>query len=44
MIKTGECYWRDEEGRLWLAQSYQDDDGVVVTQSTEMTADIEPQA
>jgi len=31
--KTGECYWRDDEGRLWLATSYVDEDGVVTTQN-----------
>lgn len=24
MIKTGECYWRDEEGKLWLAESFKE--------------------
>jgi hypothetical protein len=23
-VKTGETYWRDEEGLLWLAESWQD--------------------
>lgn len=40
MIKTGECYYRDEAGALWLAESYVNEAGEVVTQSVE----IEPAA
>lgn len=32
--KTGECYWRDDEGSLWLAESFIDENGVVSTQDT----------
>jgi len=32
MIKTGECYFRDDNGSLWLAESFEED-GVVTTQS-----------
>lgn len=32
MTKTGECYFRDEEGVLWLAESFVDEDGYVTTQ------------
>ena len=34
MIKTGECFFRDEDGLIWLAESFQDEDGVVTTQHT----------
>ena len=30
-VKTGECYFRDEAGLLWLAISYQDELGFVET-------------
>lgn len=30
-MKTGECYYRDENNILWLAVSYIDDEGVVTT-------------
>lgn len=30
-MKTGECYFRDEDGNLWLAISYQDENGTVTT-------------
>lgn len=40
--KTGECYYRDEDGKLWLATSYEDDNGNVSTQSVEV--DGEPVA
>jgi len=36
MEKTGECYYRDDNGYLWLAESYMDDDGVVTTQSIQI--------
>lgn len=26
MIKTGECYWRDEDGLLWLCESFMNPD------------------
>lgn len=32
MKKTGECFYYDEEGNLWLAESYEDENGVVFTQ------------
>jgi hypothetical protein len=34
LIKTGECYFRDEEGALWCAASYVDEGGVVTTEQT----------
>ena len=34
MVKTGECYWRDADGALWLAESFQDKFGNVTTQDT----------
>lgn len=33
-VKTGECYYRDEYGDLWLAESFCDSAGVVTTQNT----------
>ena len=36
MTKTGECYWRDERGGLWLAESFVDEAGVVTTQDVEI--------
>lgn len=36
MIKTGECYYRDENDKLWLAESYIDEGGFVTTQSVEV--------
>lgn len=32
--KTGECYFRDEEGQLWLAESFVDENGVTTTEDT----------
>lgn len=32
-VKNGECYYRDPDGSLWLAQSYIDENGEVTTQS-----------
>lgn len=29
--KTGECYWRDDAGQLWLAESFVDEHGTVET-------------
>lgn len=40
MKKTGECFFRDEAGALWLAESFVDADGNVITQQIE----IEPAA
>jgi len=33
LVKTGECYSRDEDGNLWIAESYVDQNGQVTTQS-----------
>lgn len=35
-MKTGECYYRDENDILWLAVSYIDEDGTVTTVSIEI--------
>lgn len=32
--KTGECYYRDDAGALWLAESFVDAKGVVTTTDT----------
>lgn len=37
--KTGECWWRDEANQLWLAESWQDDNGAVDTTQTPYTDD-----
>lgn len=29
--KTGECYWRDDAGHLYLSESYVDEHGTVET-------------
>jgi hypothetical protein len=34
--KTGEVYFRDEAGALWRCESYEDENGVVNTQQTEI--------
>lgn len=34
MVKTGECYYRDDEGQLWLAESFVDADGVTSTETS----------
>lgn len=36
MIKTGECYYRDEDNNLWRAESYVDDEGKVTTVTTKV--------
>lgn len=36
MQKTGECYFRDDEGNLWIAESFCDKLGVVTTVSTQI--------
>lgn len=28
-VKTGECYFRDEAGDLYLSESFEDENGVV---------------
>jgi len=33
-MKTGECYYRDETGALYLSESFQDEAGVVTTTTT----------
>ena len=35
IVKTGECYWRDEFDQLWLAESFLNDaTGEVTTTQT----------
>ncbi|MFZ4807480.1 MAG: hypothetical protein ACOYLQ_09505 [Hyphomicrobiaceae bacterium] len=41
-IKTGECFWVDEEGRLWRADSYRDGAGVVTTEQVLIAEAPEP--
>ena len=38
MTRTGACFWRDDLGQLWLAQSFVDAAGVVVTTHTPVEA------
>lgn len=33
-VKTGECFWMDDQGQLWLAESWQNPEGVVQTTQT----------
>ncbi len=33
-METGRVFYRDDEGLLWEAVSYQDENGVVTTQAT----------
>ena len=33
-MKTGEVYFRDEDGALWLCESFVDENGVVTTKQT----------
>ncbi|MFM7012175.1 MAG: hypothetical protein ACKO0Z_23080 [Betaproteobacteria bacterium] len=40
MIKTGECFCRDDEGNLLEAESFVDSEGCVVTKQS-MVADDE---
>lgn len=35
--KTGECYYRDDEGQLWLAESFVDAKGVTTTETKQVT-------
>lgn len=42
-IKTGECYFRDEQGNLVLAESFQDGAGVITTETTVIEWVVEPQ-
>ena len=34
LIKTGECFYRDELGDLYLAESFIDPEGIVSTKNT----------
>lgn len=33
-MKTGECYYRDDAGRLWLGETFVDEEGVTRTTQT----------
>ena len=35
-VKTGEVYWVDDAGVRWLAESFEDENGVVTTTQTEV--------
>lgn len=35
-MKSGECYYRDEDGNLWIAESFVDDKGVVTTEAKQV--------
>lgn len=39
LTKTGECYFRDDSDQLWVAESFVDDKGVVITKHTIATED-----
>ena len=38
-MKTGECNFRDEDGKLWLAESFVDEDGLTSTENTLQVVD-----
>lgn len=42
--KTGENLYRDEDGKLWFATSYCDENGAVETVSVELKEDIDTEA
>ena len=33
-MKTGEVFWRDDDGQLWLCESFRDEAGVATTKAT----------
>ncbi|MFM1990238.1 MAG: hypothetical protein RJA99_3195 [Pseudomonadota bacterium] len=39
LTKTGEVFFRDPDGVLWLAESFTDEAGHVTTQQTEVSQD-----
>lgn len=39
-MKTGEVFWRDEEGQLWLCESFQDEAGVATTKATRVVEEV----
>lgn len=41
---VGTCRWIDAAGQLWLAQSFEDADGVVTTTQTALDSRQEAQA
>lgn len=43
LTKTGECFFREEDGSLWVAESFVDAKGNVVTQSMKVE-DIPPES
>lgn len=42
-MKTGECYFRDADGSLWLAESFVDANGVVTTKDTLIELVVPPE-
>lgn len=36
MARPGKVFWRDEQGVLWVSESFSDEFGVVTTQFTEV--------
>ena len=42
--KTGACYWRDEAGDLWLAESFEDEATGEVTTTNTLISPPEPTA
>lgn len=35
-VKNGECYFRDDAGDLWLAESFVNEDGVTYSTATKV--------
>ncbi|MBI3144921.1 MAG: hypothetical protein HYZ18_06550 [Pseudogulbenkiania sp.] len=40
-MQTCECYYRDDAGRLWLAETFMDDEGATSTTQTLVEEDSE---
>lgn len=41
LVKTGECFFRDQDDDLWVAESFADAGGVVVTRQSATDASDE---
>jgi len=40
LLKTGECFFRDENGNLFVAESFIDSKGVVTTEVTPVLEEV----
>ncbi len=41
-VKVGECYYREKDGSLWIAESFQDADGVVTSEVRSIDQENDP--